>query len=145
MTSLVDALYHAKYNPFKYGEYIVSFYDNLAEVENSLLLTQLLVPLCSHPFFSQKLANAMFGEKKKSTIWTIFDDRTMLYDLQDRLDEFKELTDQSLQYTIVNDWLSVDTEQLLVLSLPKRNTPPAIHKSAVNLGKLFSNYSVIEI
>ncbi|HBV20948.1 MAG TPA: hypothetical protein DEF07_04420 [Nitrosomonas sp.] len=144
MTSLADAFYQAKYNPFKYGGYIVSFYAQLIGVENNLLLAQLVVPLCSHPVYSSKLSNARFGLKSKSTIWTIFDDRTKLYDLQERVDEFKELTDQSLQYCLIHDWIEIDTQKLSISVLPT-SAPPDIYKCAANLGKLFNHLSVMEI
>ncbi|MGZ8954921.1 MAG: three component ABC system middle component, partial [Methylovulum sp.] len=71
MTSLADALYQSKYNPFKYGEFLASFYSELTNVENNLLLSQLVIPLCSHHLFSYKLSNARFVGKSRSTLWTI--------------------------------------------------------------------------
>lgn len=145
MTNMVNALYHVNYNPFKYGEYIVSFYENLVGVESNYLLLQLVIPLCSHPLFSSKIENAVFGEKRTSTIWTIFNDRTELYDLQERIDGLKELADLSLQYCLVNDWLEVDEQILSISSLPKSDASPNAHKSAANLARLLSSLSVVEI
>ncbi|MDP1666131.1 MAG: DUF6521 family protein [Methylobacter sp.] len=145
MTSLADALYQVKYNPFKYGEYLASFYAHLVGVENNLLVAQLVIPLCSYPVFYYKISNAKFGPRSKSTIWTIFDDRTQLYDLQERLDGFKELTDQSLQYCLINDWIEIDAQKLSISTLPTSETALYIHKSGANLGKLFSHLSVVEI
>lgn len=145
MTSLADALYQAKYNPFKYSEFVASFYSELTNVDNNLLLSQLIIPICSHYLFFNKLSNAKFGSKKKSSIWTIFEDRTQLYDLQERLDDFIALTDKSLQYCLVNDWLRVDA-QLLSVTPSQTSTPLFVkHKSAANLGKLLSYLSVVEI
>ena len=145
MTSLTDALYHAKYNPFKYGEFLASFYSELISVDNNLLLSQLIIPLCSHPLYFHKLSNAKFGSKSKSTIWTVFNDRSQLYDLQERLDGFKSLTDQGLQYCLVNDWVEIDSENLGVNPILTSELSFVKQKSAVNLGKLFSHLSVVEI
>lgn len=145
MTSLVDALYLAKYNPFKYGEFLTSFYSELRDVEGDLLLSQLVIPLCSHSVYQGKIARAMFGDSKKSTIWTIFEDRARLYDLQERIDDFKVLTDQSLQYCLVNDWLEIDQDKLKVAFNIDNDTSFVRQKSAANLGRLFSNLSVVEI
>lgn len=145
MTSLADALYHTKYNPFKYGEFVASFYSALTNVDNNLLLSQLVIPLCSHHLFFYKLLNARFGAKSKSTIWTVFNDRAELYDLQERFDEFIAMTDQSLQYCLVNDWLEVDAQKLSVTPNPASEASYMKQKSAANLGKLFSNLSVVEI
>lgn len=141
MSSVIDALYQLKYNPFKYGEYLTSFYSSLENLENNLLLAPLVIPLCSHPIFANKLRNA----NKRSSLWSIFDDRTSLYDLQERMDEFKGLTEQSICYCLVNDWLVIDNENLTLRYSPDAVTIPAIQKNAVNLGKLISSHSVVEI
>ncbi|HHP5359631.1 TPA: three component ABC system middle component, partial [Aeromonas veronii] len=108
MSSIVDALYELKYNPFVYGPYLASFYSALDESESNILLAPLVIPLCSHPIFGKKIYNS----KKNSTIWTVFDNRTKLYDLQERIDGFQELTEECLQYCLVNDWLSVNEPTL---------------------------------
>lgn len=141
MNSLADSLYYIKYNPFKYSEFLASFYFELDGVSNNLLLTHLVIPLCCHPFFSRKLSNA----NSKSTIWTIFDDRREFYDLQERFDSFKDLTSQSLQYCLVNDWLELNMDKLTVNPVISRKMPFIKQKSAANLGKLFSNLSIVEI
>tara|TARA_B110000211_G_C13851431_1_gene452377 strand:+ start:249 stop:701 length:453 start_codon:yes stop_codon:yes gene_type:complete len=141
MSSVIDALYQLKYNPFKYGEYLTSFYSSLEGLENNLLLAPLIIPLCSHPVFSNKLRNA----NRRSSLWSIFDERKNLYDLQERMDEFKELTEQSIRYCLVNDWLVVDNESLALRYSSDTETIPAIQKNALNLGKLISSHSVVEI
>ncbi|AGH81191.1 hypothetical protein PCNPT3_06255 [Psychromonas sp. CNPT3] len=140
MSSVIDALYQLKYNPFKYGEYLTSFYSSLENLENNFLLAQLVIPLCSHPFFANKLRHA----NNRSSLWSIFDDRTSLYDLQERMDEFKGLTEQSIRYCLINDWLVIDHENLTLRYSSDAVTIPAIQKNAVNLGKLISSHSVVE-
>ena len=108
MSSIVEALYELKYNPFEYGPYLASFYTHLVESENNLLLAPLVIPLCSHPLYSNKLYNS----NKRSSIWSVFDDRTKLYDLQERIDGFQDLTEQCIQYCLINDWLSVNEHWL---------------------------------
>lgn len=145
MTSLVDAIYQTKYNPFKYGEFLASFYFNLQGVERNLLLSQLIIPLCSHPVFKEKLERAIFKSSGGSTIWTVFSDKISLYDLQERIDNFKQLTDQSLQYCLINDWLIINSNLLVVSAGNPSEITFGEQKSAKNLGKIFSNLSVIEV
>lgn len=66
MSSVIDALYQLKYNPFKYGEHIASFYSTIQNVEKNLLLAPLIIPLCTHPTFGTSLSSAVFGEKKRA-------------------------------------------------------------------------------
>ncbi|MFK4751828.1 three component ABC system middle component [Oceanobacter antarcticus] len=138
MSSIVDALYELKYNPFEYGPYLASFYATLEESENNLLLAQLVIPLCSHPLYSHKLLNS----NKRSSILSVFDDRPKLYDLQERIDGFQALTEQCIQYCLVNDWLNVNEQRL---SLTKSDEVVITQKSAEKLGRLFSEHSVVEI
>lgn len=141
MSSIVDALYELKYNPFAYGPYLPSFYTSLNESENNLLLAQLVIPLCSHPIYSRKL----FNSKITSTIWSMFDDRTKFYDLQERIDGFQTLTEQCIQYCLVNDWLSVNEQNLSLTICDGVGSNFITKKSAQKLGRLFSDHSVIEI
>ncbi|WP_038870882.1 three component ABC system middle component [Vibrio jasicida] len=145
MSSIVDALYELKYNPFEYGPYLASFYTTINKSENNLLLAPLVIPLCSHPVFNKKISGAVFGETRQSSIWSIFNDRAQLYDLQERIDGFQVLTEQCIQYCLINDWLSVNEKGL---SLHKSDSSDSVftsQKSAGKLGQLFSGHSVIEI
>jgi hypothetical protein len=141
MSSIVDALYELKYNPFEYGPYLASFYTHLAESENNLLLAQLVIPLCSHHIYSYKLLHS----NKRSSIWSVFDDRTKLYDLQERIDGFQVLTEQSIQYCLINDWLSVNEQRLSLAKCDGGESTFISQKIAEKLGRLFCGYSVVEI
>lgn len=141
MSSIVDALYELKYNPFEYGSHLASFYMALEESENNLLLAQLVIPLCSHPIYSHKLLNS----NKRSSIWTVFDDRAKLYDLQERIEGFQTLTEQCIQYCLVNDWLSVNEQRLSLTKCDAVVSGFITKKSAERLGRLFSGHSVVEI
>ncbi|WP_338804032.1 three component ABC system middle component [Xenorhabdus griffiniae] len=141
MSSIIDALYELKYNPFEYGPYLASFYTHLDESENNLLLAQLVIPLCSHPIYSHKLLNS----NKRSSIWSVFDDRTKLYDLQERIDGFLALTEQCIQYCLINDWLSVNEQRLSIAQCDEIDSTFISQKCAEKLGRLFSGHSVVEI
>lgn len=141
MSSIINSLYELKYNPFKHSQYITSFYTSILESENNLLLAQLIIPLCSHPIFGEKLSNS----NVRSTIWSIFDDRAMCYDLQERVDCFQDLTRLSIEYCLINDWLSIDKEHFILRSVINSNTIITKQKNAEKLGRLLSGHSVIEI
>lgn len=141
MSSIVDDLYELKYNPFEYGQYLASFYTHLEHSENNLLLAQLIIPLCSHPFYSHKLLNS----NKLSSIWSVFNDKTKLYDLQERIDGFRALTEQCIQYCLINDWLSVNEQRLSLAKCDGADSTFIPQKSAEKLSRLFSGHSVVEI
>lgn len=137
----IDALYLAKYNPFKYGKYLADFYSELTGVEKNLLLLPILIPLFTHPFFKDKIEKSI----STSSIHTIFFNNSKeLYDLQDRIDTLRTLTSDSIQYCLVNDWLRIDTNALSFLPTKSRSNKEKI-KVAKKLARLFSNRSVYDI
>lgn len=145
MSSIVDALYELKYNPFEYGSFIASFYVSVGESENNYLFAPLVIPICSHPIFGKAISGAMFGKKRQSSIWSIFKDRTKLYDLQERIDGFHELTKQCIQYCLVNDWLTFDESNIALRACDTPDLQFTNQKSAVKLGRLIKGHSVVEI
>lgn len=145
MSGIIGALYELKYNPFEYGEYLASFYTALYEAENNLLLAPLVIPLCSHPIFGKTISRAAFGDKKQSSIWSIFNDRTKLYDLQERIDGFQVLTEQCIHYCLINDWLSLNEQSLSLRTSDGSDLEFTNQKSAEKLGRLLSGHSVVEI
>ncbi|MEL5856315.1 three component ABC system middle component [Aeromonas veronii] len=141
MSSIVDVLYELKYNPFQYGPYLASFYSSLGESENNIILSSLVIPLCSHPTFGLKL----FNSNKNSTLWTIFGERASLYDLQERVDAFKTLTEECIHYCLINEWIYINEQALSVRALNNVHASFGMQKSAEKLGKLLYGHSVVEI
>lgn len=141
MSSIVESLYELKYNPFEYGPYLASFYMTIEESENNLLLAPLIIPLCSHPVIGRKLLNSNI----KSSIWSVFKDRTELYDLQERIDGLQTLTTQCIQYCLINDWLSVDEQRLSIQAADGSDSIFTRQKCAEKLGRLLSDHSIVEI
>jgi hypothetical protein len=80
-----------------------------------------------------------------ATIWSVFDDRAQLYDLQERIDGLQSLTDQCIQYCMVNDWLTVNEKSLSFHTCYGSDLAFINKKRAEKLGRLFSGHSVVEI
>ncbi|KMK51927.1 hypothetical protein RO21_03630 [[Actinobacillus] muris] len=134
----IDALYIVKYNPFKYGGYLSTFYAELIGVKQNLLLAPLLIPLFTHPIFKAKIERF----RSTSSLHTIFfSNYKELYDLQERIDILRELTFECIQYCLLNQWIEIDSDNLSFYS--NQN----IHniKIAKKLAQLLSNHSVHEI
>lgn len=137
----IDALYLAKYNPFKYGKYLADFYSELMGVEKNSLLLPIIIPLLTHPFFKAKIEKS----RTTSSIYTIFFNNSKeLYDLQDRINSLKILTSDSIQYCLVNEWLETDINSLSFIPIQRNSSKKRI-RVAKNLAKLFSNRSIYEI
>lgn len=148
ITSLADCYFVLKNNAFTAAPLIALFYKNLKSVNQNLLLAQFVLPLCMHPEYGVKIERAVFGVNRKSSIWTIFDDKKELYDLQERIDELKMITNLSLQHSINNEWLSIDTRIFHITHNEKEThkySKTSMNKRSINLGRLFSSLSIYEI
>jgi len=143
MLTLADSIYTLQYNPFTVAPLYVEYYKNLVDVSKNLFLSKLLLPLCFHPELGMKVERA----NMRSSVWTIFNDKRLLIDINERIDEFDELNFQTLQYAMINGWISIDVEKFSVQATKKEKPVTAIkyNKRAANLGKLFSGLSVMEI
>lgn len=143
--NMIDAIYHIQYNPFKYGEYVYRFYSNLPEYQNNILLLPLIIPLCSH----SEYVNKINGSNKTSSLLTVFKNKKELYDLQERIDALQLLSTQSLQYCLSKEWLELKIDELNVYGNPldKKIVKQFNQDSKVaeNLALLFGRYSVDEI
>lgn len=137
----IDALYLIKYNPFKYSNYIFSFYNHLKIKENNLLFLPLIVPLCTHPILSYKIEKS----NKRSSIYTVFfNNHKELHDLQDRINHFRILSLNSLEYCLINEWLEISNKNLCCYRATESNAVKNV-KIAEKLSNLFNPYSIFEI
>lgn len=141
VSSVIDSLYDVKYNPFKYGPHLVSFYSSIVDVDENILLAPIIIPLCSHPYYSGKLKNA----NVKSSLWSIFDERVKLHDLQERIDEFSSLTQECIHYCLINDWLSVDESNLSFRCIDENKKFWSLQKNSFNLGRVVSGHSITKL
>lgn len=146
--NIVDAIYHIKYNPFKYGEYIYCFYRHLENHDENILLLPLVIPLCTHyQFYAKKISRARFGSKQSDHIYSVFGNREYLYDLQDRVDNLKGISMLSLEYCLNQKWLYINLDDLNIYpgdDMDVKNFGKEL-KVAQNLAILFSKSSIDEI
>lgn len=139
--NIVDAIYHIKYNPFKYGEYIYCFYHHLENHYENILLLPLILPICTHSYYGDKVKNS----KSNSSIYTIFKEQRELLDFQERVDNLKELGFSSLQYCLNQNWLYLNPDKLNIVSSKDNIDVNQNTLVAKKLAMLFSRSSKSEI
>lgn len=139
--NIVDAIYHIKYNPFKYGEYIYCFYHHLENQTENILLLPLILPICTHSYYSDKVKKNNIN----SSIYTIFKEQRELLDFQERIDNLKELGFSSLQYCLNQNWLYLNPDKLNIVSSKDSIDVNQNTLVAKKLAMLFSRSSKSEI
>ncbi|ANU65329.1 hypothetical protein A4V04_02010 [Burkholderiales bacterium YL45] len=133
-------------NPFLLTPVLVSFFQNYTGREDNFLLSYLVLPL-SLP----KEGKAVLGHiNSRSTLNKLQENNNVLiFRLNSRLTEYRELTNHCIQYSLDNDFLVLNGLSLTV----GKNVPPPSRNSSIkdsakvsaNLGKLLSKYRVVDI
>ena len=132
------ALYN---NPFIFGPLFPPFYKSFGEKPRSILLSYLILPIVLYPESRTFLVHA----KSTSSIHTMVKKRDRIYGIDERIAEYREFTNISVQYAIdigvfqLTDSLSVHV---------KSNWPggplcsPDSIKAASRLGQLFTPFDI---
>lgn len=134
-------LFDLQHNPFIYAPYIATFYHNLSGSEQTILLAPLIIPTCIHPNLQEKIEHST----SRSSIFTIFKEPKLYFDLVDRIKCFQQITLESIELCVTNNWLTVDTINLnFATPRPKYVTWNEI-LVARKLALLLSGFKPVEI
>ena len=128
-------------NPFIFAPLFVEFFKSAPSTSNSILLSYLVLPLVLPRESRAFLANAT----SKSTMATFLRKRAFLEGLNERIGEYRKLTNQSLRHAIdlglvkVSDDLAI---RVLVENFDLSYAPASAPRAAKRLGTLFSPYDI---
>lgn len=96
-------------NIFTLTPLLVAFYGNMPSKERNLLYSYLLFPIVLH-----KPSEKLVRLNKRSRITRITEDSEIMAGFQDRLQFYKKLTNECIQYAIECGALKLDTEHLIL-------------------------------
>ena len=105
MSKYVDSVYKFNNNIFVLAPIFVAFYQNLKPNPKNLLLSYLVLPLVLYKTSQEKIKNT----NNRSSIFSFLDSkdkrkRANVYGLPERVQEYKEITNQCILYAIENEW-----------------------------------------
>ncbi|KIM13245.1 MAG: hypothetical protein KU38_00880 [Sulfurovum sp. FS08-3] len=149
MNRFIDSVYKIHNNPFVLTPLIVTFYEKLEKKPNNILFAYLVLPLVLNERSKLTLQTARIT----SSIHTFIDSsdkskRENVFGLPERIQNYKETTNQCIQYAIDNQWISV-REDLSIEFLQKvdnkvENLNQSFRASS-NLHKIFKDLDVVTI
>jgi len=128
-------------NPFIFGPLFPPFYESLGKKPKSILLSYLILPLVLYPESNTFLVNA----KSTSSVRTMVKKRDRLYGLDERIAEFRKLTNTSVQYAIDIGVLELADDLTVYVNSSWSADPlcPADALKAANrLGILFAPFDI---
>ena len=128
-------------NPFIYAPLFHPFYEALGEKQYNLLLSYLILPLV----LFQKSRKFLVQAKSTSSLHTMTKKRELLYGIDDRIDDYRELTNTSVQYALDMGVITISNNLSVVAksnwsddSICPTDTP----KAASQLGRLLAPYEI---
>ena len=110
MSNAIQSLGALHNNPFIFAPLFPTFYKSLGEMPKSVLLAYLILPLVLYP----QSHNFLVRATKRSSLRTLMSKRGRIYGLDERIAEYRRLTNLSLQYAVdigvlqIGENLSVD-------------------------------------
>lgn len=110
MSNAIQSLGVLHNNPFIFAPLFSPFHKSLGEKPKSFLLSYLVLPLVLYP----KSCTFLVGARSTSSLRTLMGKRERIYGLEERISEYRGLTNTSLQHAVdmgvlqVGDNLSVN-------------------------------------
>lgn len=149
MNKFIDSVYKIHNNPFVLTPLIVKFYEQLEKKPNNILLAYLVLPLVLNERSKQTLRTA----RLTSSIHTFIDSsdkskRENVFGLPERIQNYKEITNQCIQYAIDNQWISVKEDLSIEFLKKVDNKVENLNqsfKASSNLHKIFRDLDVVTI
>lgn len=141
MSNAIQSLGVLHNNPFIFAPLFSPFYKSLGEKPKSFLLSYLVLPLVLYP----KSRTFLVRARSNSSIRTLMSKRERIYGLDERIAEYRELTNTSLQHAVdmgvlhVRENLSVD---VIADWTTKPMCSPDQRKAASKLGILLAPFDV---
>lgn len=112
-SDVIDPIFHLNTlhnNPFIFSSALFAFYESLDQKNHSILLSYLVLPLALHKESRKFLCNA----KANSNLTTMISNKKFVHGLAERVDDFKDLTNLTIQYLVGAQVLSIRGSQILI-------------------------------
>lgn len=142
MSKVIQYLNTLYSNPFIFGQVLHTFYSALSEKDNSVLLSYLMFPLTLYPNSQMYLTQK---RNKNSCLRILAKEHSRIYGIQERIQEYRSITNTTLQYAIdigtlkINECMSVE----ILSEWPSGSiSPPNANKAAERLGEFMGAYDV---
>ena len=144
MSNLVDNVYKIHNNPFVLTPLIIEFFKHSKQEPKDILLAYLVLPLVLY----EKSQHSLVFARSTSSTHTFTRKKENLFGLPERVERYKGITNQCLQYALdnkiikINEDLSVEVIEKNIVSI--KSLKRAL-KASENLHKIFRDLDVVAI
>ena len=144
MSKYIDNLYEAHNNIFIFTPLIIKFYKDLQPIPKNILLSYLVLPMVLHEDSKNNLKNA----KTTSSIHTYMNKNDNLFGLPNRVQNYKKITNNCLQYALAQNWIKINDDLSITVTQEQDNKIENLNisfRASSNLYKIFGELGVVEI
>lgn len=144
MSKYIDSIYKTHNNVFIFTPLIVNFYNNLEVTQKNILLAYLVLPMTLH----KDSRNILKNVKVTSSIHTYRKKKDNLFGLPERVQNYKEITNNCLQYALNQKWLQMNEDLSIDMLKNQDNNLGGLdisYRASSNLYKVFKNMEVVTI
>lgn len=144
MSKYIDSIYKTHNNVFIFTPLIVNFYNNLEVTQKNILLAYLVLPMTLH----EDSRNTLKNTKVTSSIHTYRNKKDNLFGLPERVQNYKEITNNCLQYALNQKWLQMNEDLSIDVLKNQGNNLGGLdisYRASSNLYKVFKNMEVVTI
>lgn len=140
MTDPISHLYVLHTNPFLFASTLHNFYERLGPRQHSVLLAFVVLPIVLEPKNREFLLKA----RSTSSLRTMLTHRELLTGIPQRLEEYREVTMETLRYLVSARLADVDDARVLLGSsrLTDSTSPPGTVSAARKLADFFAPFDV---
>lgn len=141
MSDPIEHLNSLHNNPFIFAPALAAFFDSIGDKENGFLLAYLLLPITLH----LPARNFLQKARPNSNLRTMLKDHTYIHGLSDRVIQYKDLTNITINYlldlrkVVVQDQLKISVNGDIKFAAI---APPGLTDASVILGNFFRPYEV---
>ena len=140
MTDPLSYLYVLHTNPFLFAATLHGFYDSLGPRDHSVLLAYLVLPVV----LDQKNREFLNKAKSTSNLRTMMTRRDLLGGIPQRLEDYREVTMETLKYLVGSCQLEVNNNSVLIGPSPLTDftAPSGTVSAARKLADFFKPFDV---
>lgn len=141
MTGAIDNICTLHYSPYILAPLLERFYESLSVRPNNILLSYLVFPLLMSPKSMVKFKNA----NSRSSLHTLTSYRDSFFGLEEKVAEFKEITNKSLFLLIEGGGLELGSDMSVSFQEKTLDDSVCSHeqlRAAKNLGIMMTPYDI---
>jgi len=146
MSKYTENLYTIHNNIFVLTPLFIEFYSNLQVTPKNILLSYLVLPLVLYEQSQQKIKTS----NSRSSIHSFLnskekDKRENVYGLPERVEEYKAITNQCLQYALDNNWIEIDKDLRVNVIEKQSNKIPNLQDAFIASKKLCNIFQDLDV